>query len=309
MWVNVIPHFQRFLSELDLTPDQRSDADDKADRIARSLWRKYWQPISGEFSPRCYLKVGSYGKGTAIRPPSDLDMLFLLPADEYTRINARLGNRQSYLLGEIKETLGETFPLTDLSADGQVVLAPFESYSVEVVPAFNWDDKSYITAHTADGGNWRFSNPAEEYRLIKYVDSQSDGKATHLIRMLKAWKRECSVELKSISLEVLACGFVEQWPNRLRNLYWYDWMIRDFFEFALRYVSGGWTKVPGTQETIQLGYESFTKCKSAYDRALEACEYEYVDKEYEAAKEWQKIFGQQFHCRPRLALAIAMAAR
>jgi hypothetical protein len=42
--------------------------------------------------------VGSYGRGTAIRGFSDLDMIFELPASVKSRFNNYLGNGQSALL-------------------------------------------------------------------------------------------------------------------------------------------------------------------------------------------------------------------
>lgn len=291
MWDYVIPHFSRFLKELELKPEERSDADSKADRVARSLWSYYYWDY-GDFKPYCYLKVGSYGKGTATRPPSDLDMLLLLPAREFSRIEQLSGNKQSQLLQEAKDILKDTFPRTDLRADGQVVIAPFETYNVEIVPAFLMKDGTYITAHTANGGSWRASNPAVEYQWVQYADSMSAGKATHLIKMLKAWKRECSVEIKSISLEVLACLFVTNWPYRLQTIYWYDWLVRDFFEFMLPY-QWGWTTVPGTQEKIYLGNAWGTKCESAYRRAFKAERHEKANEGDAAAEEWRKIFGDQ----------------
>jgi hypothetical protein len=290
LWNHVIPHFTRFLKELELKPEERADAESKADRVARCLWSHYYY---GEFNPTCYVKVGSYGKGTATRPPSDLDMLFLLPASEYARIQALAGNKQSQLLQEVKGSLEGTFPRTDLRADGQVVLAPFQTYNVEVIPAFLMTDGTYITAHTANNGSWRASNPAIEYQWIVDADSVSAGKATHLIAMLKAWKRECSVDIKSISLEVLAREFINAWPHRHRTLYFYDWMVRDFFEFMLPY-RWGWTIVPGTQEKIYLGDSWGSKCESAYSRAIKAERYEHADDGDAAAEEWRKIFGDQF---------------
>jgi len=302
MWIHVIPHFQTFLANLELKPDERADAETKADGVARCLWKKFWL---GPFNSRCYVKVGSYGKQTAVRPPSDLDMLFILPVSEYTRIEALQGNKQSQLLRQVKETLQDSYPNTDLSADGQIVLAPFQTYSVEVVPAFNWDGTSYVTANTANNGSWRHTNPAAEFAAIQLADSLSVGKATHLIRMLKAWKRECSVELKSISMEVLACEFVKQWTYRHQTIYYYDWMIRDFFEYMHPYENGGWTRVPGTAEVIHLGDEWITKRQSAYQRAIKACVYERADMEQEAAAEWRKVFGWQFSYRSALAMALA----
>ena len=123
LWIHVISHFDDFLRQLCLTVEEcREDADGKADRVARCLWNNYYV---GEFNPGCYLKVGSYGKGTSCRPQSDLDMLFLLPWSVHARVVRLLGNRQSQLLQEVKRNLLETFPGTDLRADRQVCSRPF----------------------------------------------------------------------------------------------------------------------------------------------------------------------------------------
>jgi hypothetical protein len=176
-----------------------------------------------------------------------------------------------------------------------------------VAPAFRCTDGSYYTAHTADGGSWRVSNPAVEYQLLQNVDSISAGKATHLSKMLRTWKRECSVDIKSISLDVLACKFLNQWQFKERSLFYSDWLIRDFFAFMLPYENGQ-TLVPGTTEWIQLGDAWVSKCQSAYQRSLKACDYEYGDYGYAAAAEWQKIFGQQFELGSSGLLSMLAAA-
>jgi hypothetical protein len=47
------------------------DAEGKAERIARSLFAKYYP--NQAFDASSYVKVGSYSKGTAARPRTDLD--------------------------------------------------------------------------------------------------------------------------------------------------------------------------------------------------------------------------------------------
>jgi hypothetical protein len=81
--------------------------------------------------------IGSRRKDTAVRPPRDVDLYFLLPPDVYGRFQGHLWNRQSALLQEVKDILSDRYPNTDMSGDGQVVLVRFETYSVEVVPAFS----------------------------------------------------------------------------------------------------------------------------------------------------------------------------
>src|SRR5436190_1914057 len=119
MWQYVIPHFERFLAELELSPADHRDAQSKAQRVARSLFADYYP--GQDFDPRCYAIVGSYGKGTAAKPRTDVDMIFVIPAGDFSRINALSGNKQSQLLQGVKESLLETFPFTDMRGDGPVV--------------------------------------------------------------------------------------------------------------------------------------------------------------------------------------------
>jgi hypothetical protein len=295
LWIHVIPHFEQFLGELELKDKERLDAEGKAERIAKSLFAKYYP--NQAFDPLCYVKVGSYGKGTATRPRTDLDMLFVLPWDVYTRIEGLTGNKQSQLLQEIRRTVLGSFPNTEIRADGQAVVAPYLTYNVDIVPAFRFTSGEvagqYLIADTTDGGRWRFSNPVAEYNRLRQVDTAWAGKATHLIKILKAWKRECNVEIKSICLEIFATVFVTHWEYRHQTIYYYDWMIRDFFAFMLQYVNG-WARPAGIAEQIPLGDCWESKCRTAYGRALKACDYERADGDIAAALEWQKIFGSQF---------------
>ena len=296
MWAHVTRHFEQFLGELELTCSERKDAEGKADRIARSLFAKYYP--NEAFDAWSYIKVGSYGKDTATRPRTDLDMLFVLPAGVYGRLESLTGNKQSQLLQEVRRALLLTFPNTDIGADGQAIVAPFQTYNVDIVPAFrliNGEfDGKYLIADTTDGGRWRLSDPVAEYNWLRQVDAASAGKATHLIKMLKAWKRKCNVEIKSVCLEVLANVFVTQWQHRHETIFYYDWMVRDFFAFMLYYVNG-WARPAGIAEQIPLrnGWES--KCWTAYNRALKACDYERANDGFAASSEWQEIFGSQFH--------------
>jgi hypothetical protein len=188
------------------------------------------------------------------------------------------------------------------------VIAPFDTYSVEVVPVFLLPKNKFLTANTADGGSWGVSDPHAEYKHLHDADVASDGKATHLTMMAKAWLRECNIELKSTSIEVLASIFVSQWIYRDKTIFWYDWMIRDFLAFLFNYINR-WTRIIGTEQIIQLGDDWRTKLETAYRRALNACEYERQNRGLLAAIEWQKIFGSQFRTNMHLIPTLAAAAR
>jgi tRNA nucleotidyltransferase (CCA-adding enzyme) len=72
----------KFLANLTITSDQRADAQTKSDGVAGKLHSHYYGTT---FTGSTRKLIGSYGKGTAVRPPRDVDILFLLPAAEYER--------------------------------------------------------------------------------------------------------------------------------------------------------------------------------------------------------------------------------
>lgn len=227
MWTHVVPHFEKFLNELELSSSDRLDAIGKADRIARKLFAAYYP--GADFDPRCYAIVGSYGKGTAAKPRTDVDMIFVLPDAEFSRFNSLASQKQSALLQEIKYDLLDRFPTTDVRGDGPVVKVPFDSYEFEVCPVFRIQDGSFLNAHTTNGGRWGHTHPAAEINWLRAVDGRSLQKASQLVKMLKAWKRECNVEIRSICLETLAILFVDQWQYKGQpTLLWHDWRSGTF---------------------------------------------------------------------------------
>lgn len=110
--------------------------------------------------------VGSYGKNTEIRPPSDIDILFIMPSHYFDRYNNYSYNSQSALLQDVKEALKKVYPLTDIKADGQIVLVPFSTYKVEVLPAFSYYGDVYRYPDTNNGGKWRNTAPKSEKNNI-----------------------------------------------------------------------------------------------------------------------------------------------
>ena len=89
--------------------------------------------------------------------------------------------------------------------------------------------------------------------------------------------------------------FVDKWINRDKTLLYYDWMVRDFFNYMLSNLSNrGWIRPAGNPNQILLGDNWQSKARTAYDGALKACDYERADDGYDASVEWRKIFGSQF---------------
>lgn len=287
-WIAVTQRFQQFHQNLLLSPLQVADGQTKRAGVVNCLNRAYYGTISETDNS---FFIGSWGKGTAIRPPRDVDVYFLLPAAVYNRFQAYTWARQSALLQEVKDRLAITYPNTNMSGDGQVVVVNFGSYSVEVVPAFALTTQGrYWICDTNNGGSYKETAPWAEVNHLEAVDSANARNLRPLIRMLKAWQACCSVPIKSFHLELVASEFIAQSAWRLNNWFYFDWIMRDFFAFLYNRANGIVVR-PGIFEIISLGDAWKSRAESAYNRALKACAYERDNRIAEAGDEWQKIFG------------------
>lgn len=288
-WIAVRQRFEQFHRNLALTALQQRDAYTKRAGVVGCLNRHYYGTSS--VTDNSFV-IGSWGKGTAIRPPRDIDLYFLLPVNAHHRFQVYFGNRQSALLQEVKDALAETYPDTDMRGDGQVVVVKFDSFDVEVAPAFLLTSGRYWICNTHDGGSYKETDPWAEVRQLETADQANNRNLRPLIRMLKAWQDYCSVDIKSFQLELVAIDFLAQSPWRYRDFFWFDWITRDFFAYLYRRANT-FVFVPGTLEPIFLGDEWQSRTESAYWRAEKACRNEEHNLVAVAGEEWQKIFGNQ----------------
>lgn len=285
-WLGFAARFEDFRDEVHLTQDQIDDGIGKSQGITSSLNSSYYGHNRNDQNN---FFVGSWGKGTAAKPPNDVDLFYRLPDDFWLSANGRQGNKQSQLLQEVKVILQATYPQTDMRGDGQVVVVAFNSLMVEVVPCFMLTTGKYYICDTHDGGSWKLADPAAEMRSVAVGDQATGGALRTLIKMLKIWKRECNVPLKSYLLETLATNFLPQSPWGTNGFYWYDWMIRDFLAYLVARANT-YLAVPDGQ-SVYLGDEWKSRAETALERAVTACEYEKDDYTWSASEEWQKVFG------------------
>ena len=296
--MTVSQRFDKFLSNIALTEDQVNDGIVKHAGVRKCLNSHYYNTASESANS---ILVGSWGKQTRVRPPRDIDVLFALPYSVYQRYEGKTGNKQSQLLQEVKSVLSRTYSTTKMRADGQVVVVPFASYAVEVVPAFKLTTGRYWICDTNSGGKYKESDPEAEMKGVSDSDSQSNGNTRHLVRMMKKWQEYCSVPLKSFWIELLAIEFMAGWQQRGKSSVYYDWMARDFLKHLIAKASTYMT-APGTYELVWLGSDWKSKAESAYSRAVKGCEYEAdeanASKNVDAWWEWRNIFGDDVPLNP-----------
>ncbi|WP_172848285.1 SMODS domain-containing nucleotidyltransferase [Burkholderia pseudomallei] len=287
-WAHVISRFSRFLDNLQLTLLQQVDGQTKKNGVVSCLNAAYYGSNS-DIDNSFY--IGSWGKGTAIRPPRDVDIYFVLPPSAYWRLSAYKHNGQSALLQEVKGVLQNRYPKTTyIRGDGPVVLVGFESYSVEVVPAFLLDNGGYWVCSTKNGGACVQTSPWAEIVHINSSDQRNGANLRPLVRMLKSWQANCSVPIKSFHLELITVEYLDQSPWRLSGFFWYDWLVRDFFLYLCNRANT-FVVAPGTGEWMWLGDAWKSKAETAYGRAVKASAFEAQNLMIAAGEEWQKIFG------------------
>lgn len=286
----VAERFNKFLSNIQLTSAQIQDAQKSYNGVCKKLHDHYYD---SSYDGSTKLLVGSYGKKTAIAPPTDIDVLFIMPDEEFDKYNSYSGNGQSKLLQDIKNILLEKYPDTYMRGDGRVVRVNFVSYNVEVIPCFLLKNGDYNIPDTHSGGSWKETSPKSEIENLTNSNKRSNGNTIKLIKMIKAWKYHCNVPIKSLVVELRAVNFLKNWEYYDKTSVFYDWMIRDFLRELLNCVNAS-CKIPGIDEKISFGDEWESKAKSALNRAEKACEFESKEDYRSATQEWKKIFGDRF---------------
>jgi len=287
---SVRPHarpFDTLLANIALTSDQLVDGGRSHGNVRSTLNRNYYG-VNSETANSTL--VGAWGKDTTVRPPRNIDVLFILPYTMYRRFEKRLGNKQAQVLLEVKDVLQRTYPTTTMRADGQAVVVSFGSNAVEVVPAFLLESTQYWICDTNRGGTFKTTDPAAETAAVDASDVTTGGNTRNLIRMMKTWQRVCAVPIKSFILELLVIQFLNSYEDKSNSSEHYDRMIRDYFAFLLTKSARSYVVVPGTGELIWLNSGEWnSRAETAHAQAVTACESK--SEQDNTGREWQKMFG------------------
>ena len=77
------------------------------------------------------------------------------------------------------------------------LLVRFETYNVEVVPAFQLPGGRYWICDTHNSASYKTTQPWGEAAYIDTINNLTNGNLRPLIRMLKVWQAHCSVPTKA----------------------------------------------------------------------------------------------------------------
>lgn len=291
--MGVADWFSTFCSNL--TIQKGSSVSDRYKAITRRLNADFWNTTS-ETSHSLY--VGSYGRNTAIRGFSDLDMVFELPSALYHQYDAYNSNGQSALLQSVRSSMKKTYSTSSIGGDGQVVVVSFkDGLTFEVVPVFKNQGGSYTYPDSNNSGSWKTTNPKPEIQAIKNRNIVCNNNLIPLCRMMRVWKKKWGVPIGGLMIDTLAYQFIENYVYRDKSYLFYDFFCRDFFKWMSEQNSEqAYWRAPGSGQYVY-GKGLFQyKAKQCYNIALEAIADETATpkREWSAKYEWRKIFGTVF---------------
>ena len=286
--MNVHKAFEKFVANLRI--EDTATINSRYKTITKLLNRKYWD---SESDTAHSLQVGSFGRGTATVGLSDLDMVMGLPWSVKTRFDEHEGNGQSALLQEVKSAIKGTYPSTDVSGDGQVVVVKMTDFTIEVLPAFENNDGSYVHADTSDGGSWEDTNPRAEIAALNELNKTTNGNLKHLCKMIRGWKNKSGTALPGILIDTLCFNFFESQKKWHTEGYGsFDGLVAAFFEYlGDQDPKQKYWLAPGSRQRVYRKASFVRKAKKAHSQCLNAIA---KNENISAADLWREIFGSKF---------------
>lgn len=210
---NVAASFQSFLSGLELTKTER----DEAVRQHQVVRARLESSLGGI---RTTLLMGSYRRGTAIRPLDDIDVFVVL--DE-----ARHGGLSpTPLLQRVEVALRRAYPEHKPRIQGRSVNIEFAGTGIgyDIVPAFavgstvnDEGEPQEFEIPDRQQEAWIKTNPRHHRSACVEANERAVGMLNGLIKAAKSWNRAQDIALTSFHVEVMSYGAFVTKPDDPRR--------------------------------------------------------------------------------------------
>ena len=276
--------FDGLLSALKLG-DTASVIASRRDEIAKAL-NKDFREKDGCSDYK--LMVGSFGRHTAIKGVSDLDMIYILPPGIRNAYASDSGPRR--MLERVRDDLKARYPSTDIRVDQCVVRVQFaaNAFKFDVQPAFDNADGSFSYPDTKSE-SWKTTKPRDEIQATRECNLRTSTNMRHLARMARAWKNANGVVMGGLLIDTLVYRFFEQTREfDAVGTGSFDRMARDFFEFLKNEPEKGYYLALGSPQRVDVKTKFQPKATKAYNRGVEAME---ADGASSANATWREVFG------------------
>lgn len=235
------------------------------------------------------LQVGSYGRWTAIKGISDLDMIYIMPAAKWDTYK---NGGQYSLLRDVKDAIKRRYPSTTVKVDRLVVRVLYKDFHIEVMPAFKLTDGSFKYPDTANGGSWKITKPQAELDEMSEANARKNRNLRRLCKIARAWKNMHGVAMGGLLIDTLAYNFLESTDEYdTRSYYYYDYMCRDFFKFLADQPKQSEYAALGSRQRVRVKKRFERKAKKAYDLCLKAIE---ASGQKNERQKWRDVFGNAY---------------
>lgn len=234
------------------------------------------------------LMAGSFGRHTAIKGVSDLDMIFILPPGIRSSYEGDTGPRR--ILERVRDDLKARYKNTEIRVDQCVVRVRFTSnaFKFEVQPAFENVHGSFDYPDTKAEA-WKVTKPREEIAATKECNDRTSTNMRHLARMARAWKNANGVKMGGLLIDTLVYNFFDQTDDYdAAGTGSFDLMARDFFEFLKDQSEQEYYLALGSRQRVHVKAKFQPKARKAYNRCLQAIADE---GKTSANKKWREVFG------------------
>lgn len=284
--------FEQFCDNIKISDENNIKISSRYKEITKRLNKDFWDTDSEIYHS---LYVWSYWRDTDIYV-SDVDMLFQLPVEKYYQYDEYSWNWQSALLQEIKNSLQKRYSTTHLKWDWQIVeIIRNDGIVFEILPCFLNKAWSYLYPDTNNWWNRKVTNPKDEINAIQEMNKHCNYNLKNLCRMIRVWRDYVWLKMWWLLVDTFCYNFIKNWEYKDKSYLYYDYMIRDFFEFLKEqddnqeYRLAPWSNQRVTKK------ENFTyKAELAYNTTLQAIDAESNKYEYTAKLKRQSIFWSKF---------------
>ncbi|WP_244536721.1 nucleotide-binding domain-containing protein [Methylobacterium brachiatum] len=282
--ISIADDFKTFLSNIAV--DNAATISLRYGEITRALNKKFRATESDTANT---LQVGSYGRWTAIKGISDLDMLYIMPNASWIGYS---NGGQSRLLSETRAAIIARYPRTEVVVDRLVVQVVYQKFHIEVQPVFEQEDGSFLYPDTYSGGSWKTTKPRDELDAIAGGDLLKNRNLRRLCKMTRAWKNKHGVPMGGLLIDSLADRFLagtEDFDDK--SYLYYDYMSRDFFEYLSELPKQAYFAALGSGQRVKVKKNFQGKAKRAYELSLAAID---ATDDTLRNERWRKVFGRGF---------------
>lgn len=297
--MSIADTFKQFVANLAV--DNAATISSRYEEITCSLNKRFRDTESKTANS---LQVGSYGRWTAIKGISDLDMLYIMPKGEWE--NYKDGG-QSKLLSDAAAAIRARYPQTTVRVDRLVVAAVYSKFRVEAQPVFEQDDGSFKYPDTYNGGVWKVTKPREEIKAMSDFVSEKNENVRRLCKMARAWKNKHGAGMGGLLIDTLAYNFLSSTDVYDDKSYlYYDLMSRDFFSYLRDLPKQDYFAALGSGQRVKVKKNFQRKAKKAYELCVKAIEAEGQANQND---KWRKVYGRLFPAAEKLLKVEAASGR